>query len=169
MGALVRVVVTAIAVVVAGYLLPGQVQISRVNLVTVLTAIVLMIVFTWFVTRTQTGVAMRATRAMPTTSVIRRPPRKVAMRKTRAISQPSQAVRTMLSANATNPSSAAGKRIHELATKTISNVGIIIAANGVGEFIVLKTRTRSGNGKPTEPMSAFRIQYESQGRRKKYW
>jgi branched-chain amino acid transport system permease protein len=42
-------------------LLPGQVQISRVNLVTVLTAITLMIVFTWFVTRTQTGVAMRAT------------------------------------------------------------------------------------------------------------
>jgi branched-chain amino acid transport system permease protein len=42
-------------------LLPGQVQISRVNLVTVLTAIVLMIVFTWFVTKTQTGVAMRAT------------------------------------------------------------------------------------------------------------
>jgi branched-chain amino acid transport system permease protein len=42
-------------------LLPGQMQISRVNLVTVLTAISLMIVFTWFVTRTQTGVAMRAT------------------------------------------------------------------------------------------------------------
>ena len=42
-------------------LLPGQMQISRVNLVTILTAITLMIVFTWFVTRTQTGVAMRAT------------------------------------------------------------------------------------------------------------
>jgi branched-chain amino acid transport system permease protein len=37
-------------------LLPGQVQISRVNLVTILTAITLMMVFTWFVTRTQTGV-----------------------------------------------------------------------------------------------------------------
>jgi len=42
-------------------LLPDQLQISRVNLVTVLTAITLMIVFTWFVTRTQTGIAMRAT------------------------------------------------------------------------------------------------------------
>ena len=41
-------------------LLPGAVQISRVNLVTVLTAIVLMIALTWFVTRTQTGISMRA-------------------------------------------------------------------------------------------------------------
>ena len=42
-------------------LLPGQVQISRVNLVTILTAIALMIAFTWFVTRTETGISMRAT------------------------------------------------------------------------------------------------------------
>jgi branched-chain amino acid transport system permease protein len=41
--------------------LPGGVQISRVNLVTVVTAIVLMIVLTWFVTQTRTGIAMRAT------------------------------------------------------------------------------------------------------------
>jgi branched-chain amino acid transport system permease protein len=42
-------------------LFPGGVQISRVNLVTVLTAIILMVVLTWFVTRTQTGISMRAT------------------------------------------------------------------------------------------------------------
>jgi branched-chain amino acid transport system permease protein len=41
--------------------LPGDVQISRVNLLTVLTAIGLMVVLTWFVTRTQTGISMRAT------------------------------------------------------------------------------------------------------------
>ena len=41
--------------------LPGGVQISRVNLVTIVTAVVLMAVLTWFVTRTQTGIAMRAT------------------------------------------------------------------------------------------------------------
>lgn len=41
--------------------LPGGVQISRVNLVTIITAIVLMLLLTWFVTRTQTGIAMRAT------------------------------------------------------------------------------------------------------------
>lgn len=42
-------------------LLPGGVQISRVNLVTIITAVILMIALTWFVTRTQTGIAMRAT------------------------------------------------------------------------------------------------------------
>ena len=36
-------------------------QISRVNLVTIVTAIVLMVALTWFVTRTQTGISMRAT------------------------------------------------------------------------------------------------------------
>jgi branched-chain amino acid transport system permease protein len=41
--------------------LPGGVQISRVNLVTIITAILLMAVLTWFVTRTHTGIAMRAT------------------------------------------------------------------------------------------------------------
>lgn len=42
-------------------MLPGAVQISRVNLVTIVTAVILMIALTWFVTRTQTGIAMRAT------------------------------------------------------------------------------------------------------------
>jgi branched-chain amino acid transport system permease protein len=42
-------------------LLAGGVQISRVNLVTIITAVILMIALTWFVTRTQTGIAMRAT------------------------------------------------------------------------------------------------------------
>lgn len=41
--------------------LPGGAQISRVNLLTIATALVLMVVLTWFVTRTQTGIAMRAT------------------------------------------------------------------------------------------------------------
>jgi branched-chain amino acid transport system permease protein len=41
--------------------LPSGVQISRVNLVTIVTALLLMILLTWFVTRTQTGIAMRAT------------------------------------------------------------------------------------------------------------
>jgi branched-chain amino acid transport system permease protein len=41
--------------------LAGGLQISRVNLVTIATAVVLMIALTWFVTRTQTGIAMRAT------------------------------------------------------------------------------------------------------------
>jgi branched-chain amino acid transport system permease protein len=39
----------------------GGVQISRVNLLTIVTAIVLMLLLTWFVTRTHTGIAMRAT------------------------------------------------------------------------------------------------------------
>lgn len=42
-------------------LLGGGVQISRVNLITIVTAIVLMVALTWFVTRTQTGISMRAT------------------------------------------------------------------------------------------------------------
>ena len=42
-------------------LLAGGTQISRVNLVTIVTAIILMVALTWFVTRTQTGIAMRAT------------------------------------------------------------------------------------------------------------
>jgi branched-chain amino acid transport system permease protein len=42
-------------------LLAGGVQISRVNLVTIVTAIVLMVALTWFVTRTQTGISMQAT------------------------------------------------------------------------------------------------------------
>jgi branched-chain amino acid transport system permease protein len=41
--------------------LAGGVQISRVNLMTILTAMILMIALTWFVTRTQTGISMRAT------------------------------------------------------------------------------------------------------------
>ena len=42
-------------------MLAGGVQISRVNVITIATALVLMIALTWFVTRTQTGLAMRAT------------------------------------------------------------------------------------------------------------
>ncbi len=42
-------------------MLSGGVQISRVNLVTIVTAILMLVLLTWFVTRTQTGIAMRAT------------------------------------------------------------------------------------------------------------
>ncbi len=41
--------------------LGGGVQVSAVNLVTIATALVLMVGLTWFVTRTQLGVSMRAT------------------------------------------------------------------------------------------------------------
>jgi branched-chain amino acid transport system permease protein len=42
-------------------MLSGGVQISRVNLVTIVTALLMLVLLTWFVTRTQTGIAMRAT------------------------------------------------------------------------------------------------------------